>query len=914
MQGMSSLSFDGTSDPKEFFKSFFLQASMFNWDNAKQAKVLPLYLKGKAERIYNAMPADKDKIEEIEKAIVKGCTQSQEVLLHAFYSRKPKEAETLSQFALALQDLLTKAVPTMGDTEKAIFLRQQLNAHLPIHMRALIQFNSKQSWDDLLVALDEASPHVDVNFFNFSSQSGIASVKQEPLDVNATSISQKNNNFMGVCHYCKKPGHKIADCFKREQAQKRNNNNNTSKYRNQQEINTNRFRNSQYNNNSGFNQCSRNSNNRQNSYRACNFRQPTNTNGRAATSNTIDVFTNESEAESNTIELNQNDQNKVLDVMSVATSVPLMKRTVIGRLPGDPEKFKVKALFDGGATNSFIRLSCLPQSIREKIEDFRDNKNRNNEDFGFRKESFTIRGATSSVVECCVIAKFEISIRDWTNEHEFIVTNNIRDKEIILGRDFLKLYNVVIDHGSDSIVMKTPNKTIVEEKVTFNDRERPCVLLNNIIVEPRTEKVVKCRVSDPVDKEVVLFNPSNVDSSHLCAYSIAECVNEGEIFVSILNPTDKEIHLESNFKLGTVSSQFSIIENSKSVEVKSIRVDNKSKQVESKIDLSNLNKIKFGTKLTEEQKLRLVKLIKKKYEAFQLHESDLGLTDLIEHKIDTGTNKPIKQRQHRIPPTMREEVDKQVQEMLSAGIIEKSESPWSSPMLMVKQKKRDGSIKYRFVIDMRKLNEITIKDAYPLPRIDQTLDAIGNSAYLTVLDAARGYFQVNLKEEDREKTAFVANNELYQFKRMALGLTNAPSTYSRLMDVVLSGLTYKYCLVYLDDTIIFSITFEDHFIHVEEILDRFTRAKLKLRREKCVFAADEVPYLGFVITTTDIRPDADKVKAILDMPFPSSAKGMIRFLGAVNFYRDFIPHFSFIASILYKMSQSNSKFKSKVKS
>ena len=110
--------------------------------------------------------------------------------------------------------------------------------------------------------------------------------------------------------------------------------------------------------------------------------------------------------------------------------------------------------------------------------------------------------------------------------------------------------------------MKTPNKTVVEEKVKFNDRERPCVLLNNIIVEPRTEKVVKCRVSDPVDKELVLFNPSNIDSRHLCAYSIAECVNEGEIFVSILNKeiqTDKEIHLESNFKLGTVSSQFSII-------------------------------------------------------------------------------------------------------------------------------------------------------------------------------------------------------------------------------------------------------------------------------------------------------------------------------------------------------------------
>ena len=109
---------------------------MFYWDAAKQGSVIPYYLKGKAEIINNALPANKDKIEEIAKAIINGCTQSQEVLLYAFYSRKPKEGEILSQFALSLQDLLTKAVPTMGATEKAIFLRQQLNAHLPMHLRA----------------------------------------------------------------------------------------------------------------------------------------------------------------------------------------------------------------------------------------------------------------------------------------------------------------------------------------------------------------------------------------------------------------------------------------------------------------------------------------------------------------------------------------------------------------------------------------------------------------------------------------------------------------------------------------------------------------------------------------------------------------------------------------------------------
>jgi hypothetical protein len=145
---------------------------------------------------------------------------------------------------------------------------------------------------------------------------------------------------------------------------------------------------------------------------------------------------------------------------------------------------------------------------------------------------------------------------------------------------------------------------------------------------------------------------------------------------------------------------------------------------------------------------------------------------------------------------------------------------------------------------------------------------------------------------------------------MALGLSNAPSTYSRLMDLVLNGLTYIYCLVYLDDTIIFSKTFDEHVTHIEEILNRVINAKLKLRPEKCTFAADEVSYLDFCITTR-VRPDENKVKAINERSFPKTAGDMVRFLGATNFYRDFIPRFSYTASILYKMSQSNSKFKAK---
>ena len=271
------------------------------------------------------------------------------------------------------------------------------------------------------------------------------------------------------------------------------------------------------------------------------------------------------------------------------------------------------------------------------------------------------------------------------------------------------------------------------------------------------KQLVKCRVVDSKFEESVLFCPQVTASDHFCAYSVSACNKQGELVVRILNPSDKAVSLDANLQVGTVTSDFSAIENSESVEVKSVALESKSAP-KFKQNFSNLNKIKFGRNLSEKQKSRLVKLIKCKHDAFQMYESDIGLTNLIEHKIDIGNHQPIKERQHRLPQSLHGEEEKQVKELLDADIIQKSESPWASPMLIIKQKTREGKIKYRFVIDMRKLNETTVKDAYPLPRIDQTLDAIGNVEFLTVLDAARGYFQVKLREEDREKKAFVANS------------------------------------------------------------------------------------------------------------------------------------------------------------
>lgn len=169
--------------------------------------------------------------------------------------------------------------------------------------------------------------------------------------------------------------------------------------------------------------------------------------------------------------------------------------------------------------------------------------------------------------------------------------------------------------------------------------------------------------------------------------------------------------------------------------------------------------------------------------------------------------------------------------MLQQNIIQKSTSPWSSPVVLVK--KKDGSI--RFCIDYRKLNHITRKDVYPLPRIDDTLDTLSGAKWFTTLDLLSGYWQVEVAAEDKEKTAFVNRDGLYEFNVMPFGLCNALATFQRLMDMVLSGLQWMHCLVYLDDVIIFSQDFQSHLAKLHQVFQRLQQAGLKVKPTKCVF-------------------------------------------------------------------------------
>lgn len=306
------------------------------------------------------------------------------------------------------------------------------------------------------------------------------------------------------------------------------------------------------------------------------------------------------------------------------------------------------------------------------------------------------------------------------------------------------------------------------------------------------------------------------------------------------------------------------------------------------LDLSTLS-------MPDQQKVRA--LLLKHEGVFATSDLDLGCTALLTHDIPLVDDIPIRQRYRRIPPSDYDEVRTHIRKLLDSQVIRESCSPYASPTVLVR--KKDGSL--RLCVDYRLLNNKTRKDAFPLPRIEESLDALSGAQWFSTIDLASGYHQVAVTEKDKMKTAFCTPFGLFEFQRMPFGLCNAPSTFQRLMERMFGDQNYHSLLLYLDDVIVFSSTVDEHLDRLDLVLGRFEKESLKVKLGKCNFFQHQVDYLGHVVSAAGVATDPKKIAAVAEWPTPGTVTELRSFLGFASYYRRFVEGFARLAAPLHKV-------------
>ncbi|UYV77011.1 hypothetical protein LAZ67_14002809, partial [Cordylochernes scorpioides] len=535
-----------------------------------------------------------------------------------------------------------------------------------------------------------------------------------------------------------------------------------------------------------------------------------------------------------------------------------------------------RALVDSGAS-----YSVISERFRLKLRKIM-----------FAETDVTLRVANGKIVRPKGRCTLKLDLNGLQESFEFVVMEDC-SHEVILGWNFLKLSRAIIDSADDTLFL---------EKCLFEDTPKNSSPLYSELeyrIEPASIQLIAVASRDiPNDaivvaecrKELLLERELTAPSSVISLTN-----NRGKLWVVNWSPYPKLI------PQGMHVADSAVIEDSQLCTLADCN------QVETEAEHSEDPKISeflIDDSLDESQKEKLRNLLKNYTDIFEFSKRKQFKDVNVKHRINTGDHLPTKQRPYRIAPRERQIIQDEVNKMEKLDIIQPSENPWASPVVLIR--KKDGS--WRFCVDYRRLNKITKKDVYPLPRIDDTLDCLRGARFYSSMDLQSGYWQIDVEESDREKTAFITPDGLYEFKVMPFGLCNAPATFERMIDNLLKGLKWTICLCYLDDIIVFSDGFEEHLRRLQLVLNCLKKAGLCLNSKKCKFGAKTITVLGHEVSENGIRPDQENIRAVRDFATPRSLKEVRSFLGLSSYYRRFIPNYAHVAQPLNDLLKKDSAF------
>jgi len=494
------------------------------------------------------------------------------------------------------------------------------------------------------------------------------------------------------------------------------------------------------------------------------------------------------------------------------------------------------------------------------------------------------------------IATLPVTVNGIKTFADFTVTPNI--DEVILGRDWLFENRVIWKFGEQHILLQKHTIKLHHRYNNANTCKR-CTTQGDVTIPARSEAIIPAHiVYSKLDRSPTATQQwSTTLHTPVNGIRVARTLidsDTGSTGVRVCNTTDRPVRLHRGCTVSPLQPVSPLPTAQPDVDPAPDASPTHIAPIVDKVDPT----------VPSDVKLRLESLLVSYQDVFSQSEYDLGCTSVVQHSINTGENPPFRQALRPQPRAHLPVIDRLLDEMQHQGVIEPCQSEWASNIVLVK--KKDGSI--RFCVDYRKLNSLTSKDAYPLPRIDTCLDTLSGAAWYSTFDLRSGFHQVSMNPRDSNKTTFVCHRGTYRFPKMPFGLCNAPATFQRLMDTVLTGLNFDICLAYLDDIIIFSRDLDSHLERLERLFTRLREANLKLKPSKCQVMQKQVTFLGFTVSQAGVGTDPSKIEAIQDWPVPTNLRQSRAFVGLCQYYRRFVPNFSEIAAPLHALTKKGARF------